>query len=75
MARKFNRQQRGAAVMITAAVAAAVARRAGVDLREIVESTGLTLEEVMAIGLAAVQGWVVRGAPADEQNRVTPRPS
>lgn len=74
MPRPLTRQQRGAAVTIGAAVAVAVARRAGVDLRELVEASGLTLEEVMALGLAAVQGWIVRGAPADEQDRVTPRP-
>lgn len=71
----MTRQQRTAAVTIGAAVLVAIGRRAGIDLREVVEGTGLTLEEAMALGVAAVQGWLLRGEPADRQDVVTPRPT
>jgi len=74
-----SRTNQAAIVGVVTAIAVSLARHHGVDVRAIVEGvTGLPLEDVMAIGAAAVGSVVVwareRGRVRDQQDSVTPRP-
>ena len=73
-----SRTNRTVAVAVAGAVAVAVGRHVGVDVRAIVEASGLTMEDAAALAAAALGSVAVwyreRGRVVDEQDRVTPRP-
>ncbi len=73
-----SRTNRTVVVAVAGAVALAVGRHFGVDVRAAIESTGLTMEDAMALaasGVGALAVWYrEQGRPVDQQDRVTPRP-
>lgn len=77
-AHKSNTNQTAVA-MAVAAVALAVLKQQGIDVRAPVEAvTGMSLEAVMAQAMVAAASAIVyfreRGRPRDEQDVVTLRP-
>ncbi len=73
-----SRTNRTVALAVAGAVAVAVGRHAGIDVRAIVEASGLSMEDAMALAAASIGSLAVwyreQGRPIDEQDRVTPRP-
>ena len=73
-----SRTNRTVAVAVAGAVAVAVGRHVGVDVRAIVEASGLSMEDAMALAAAGIGSLAVwyreRGRVRDEQDRITPRP-
>lgn len=69
----MTRQQRATLALVGGALVVAIARRAGIDLREVVEASGLTIEEAMLLIVTGLSAWGSR-PPADQQDVVTPRP-
>ncbi len=73
-----SRTNRTVAIAVAGAVAVAVGRHLGVDVRAIVEASGISMEDAAALaatGLGSLAVWYrARGRVADEQAAVTPRP-
>lgn len=73
-----SRTNRTVALAVAGAVAVAVGRHLGVDVRAIVEASGLSMEDAMALaaaGLGSLAVWYrEQGRPVDRQDEVTPRP-
>lgn len=64
-------------VIVVGAAAVAVGNHFGVDVQGIVETTGLTMQDVSALAVAGVwlaTGWFAsRRGVKDQQDKVTPR--
>lgn len=73
-----SRDNRTVALAVVGAIAVAVGKHCGVDVRGLIESSGVSMEDAMALlstGAGAVVIWYrERGRIRDEQDVVTPRP-
>jgi hypothetical protein len=72
-----TKKERPLTVVLVGVAAVAVGRHLGVDVQEIVETTGLSMQDAAALAVASVwllTGWLSdkRGIK-DEQDKVTPR--
>ncbi len=73
-----SRTNRTVAIAVAGVVAVAVGRHLGVDVRALVEASGLSMEDAAALaatGFGSLAVWYrEQGRAVDEQSKVTPRP-